>query len=83
MELTERISSGVNTISLAMAVTAMTSNELAKEQELGQIKNKIKIYFKTHKKAYISDIAEKINVAPSLVIKACDELKKEGFLRDL
>lgn len=52
-----------------------------KNVTLSQAKNDIRSYFKTHKTAYPSDIADDLELEYDLVVKALKELQRSGEAR--
>ena len=53
-----------------------------KQVELEELKLKVLKFLAKHKNAYISDIAEKLDVSPVKIFNAVMELKNEGAVRD-
>lgn len=48
--------------------------------EIAQLKFKIMDYLKKHKKAYVSDLAVKLDVEPRKIVQAVKELREEGVI---
>jgi len=51
------------------------------ELEVDALSKRVLDYLKTHKKAYVSDLSDKLDVLPTKVLLAIRKLEKEGLVK--
>jgi predicted transcriptional regulator len=64
------------------SVICLQTDKKIEEIEINNLKREIIEFLKEHNKFYVSDLAEALDVSPRKIVKAVNELKIEGFIRE-